>query len=174
MKKTTQALKKMMGRLELPAARHDNNTTSGQSLLEFALMLPFLTLLSVGIAEIGRVAFVSMVVANAATAGVEYGAQNHSSAANITGMQTAATNDANYSGMTATATYGCACDTGSGTSCTYPVPATSSCSSLSCASGQVVECVQVTTTATFSPIFHYPGLPASYTANGQAVRRVRD
>ena len=40
-------------------------------------------------------------------------------------------------------------------------------------SGKVVECVQVTTTASFNPIFSYPGLPTSYTANGRAVMRVR-
>lgn len=145
----------------------------GQAILEFALMLPCLLLLSVGIVEIGRALYYTIEVNNAAAAGVSYGAHQVSVGDFlITPMQTAAVADAaNMSGtMTATATYGCTCDTGNGTSCSYPVPAPATCDTITC-SGQIAHCVQVKTHATFSPIFNYPGLPTSFEANGKAVMR---
>jgi Flp pilus assembly protein TadG len=160
-----------VGRLPCGAARQSQTTEGGQSLVEFALMLPLMCLLLLGVVEIGRAAFYSIRVANAATAGVEYGSQNASTASDTTGMTTAASNDANLSTMTANATHGCACDTGAGTSCTYPVLPPSSCAN-ACA-GQLVECVEVTTQVTFNPLFNYPKLPSSFTAHGNAVMRVR-
>lgn len=151
-------------------------TDRGQTLLEFALMLPCLVLLSVGIVEVGRAIYYTIEVNNAATAGVENGSQSLTDV-NVSKMQSAALADAGLGDvMTATATYGCTCDRGAGTSCTYPVPAQGTCTSIAdtcTAPGQIVQCVQVTTHATFTPIFRYPGLPASYTANGEAVMRVR-
>jgi Flp pilus assembly protein TadG len=170
--RTPRTAKKLSAVLQFMGFR--NGSDAGQSLMEFALLLPFLTLLMVGVVETGRAAYFSLVVTNAAAAGAEWGSQSLTNAMNVTGMQTAATTDASYSSMTATATYGCACDSGTGTSCSYPVPAPSTCdASVSC-SGQVVQCVQVTTHASFAPLFHYPGLPSSYQSNGRAVMRVRE
>ena len=159
----------------------------GQSMIEFALMLPFLMLLSIGIVEIGRAAYISIVVTNGATAGVEYGAQDVSTASDYMSMQQSAANDVanNTIGgtMTAVATWGCYCDTGSGTSCTY-VSGGQDCNSTtggscSCATiqasctGQIVECVQVDTHVDFTPLFNWPGLPTTYQSNGHSVMRVR-
>ena len=44
----------------------------GVALVEFALVVPLLALLLVGIIEIGRFAYFSIAVANAARAGVQY------------------------------------------------------------------------------------------------------
>jgi len=151
-----------------PGRRHGDR---GQTMLEFALVLPCLMLLSVGIVELGRAIYNTIEVNNAATAGVEYGSQSSQTGVDTAGMQDAAIADGNFPGMTATATYGCTCDTGAGTSCTYPVPPVSSCATF-CA-GQIVQCVQVRTHTSFNAIFHYPGLPSSYTADGHAVMRVR-
>src|SRR5689334_18770311 len=111
----------------------------GQALLEFGLMLPFLMLLSIGVAEVGRAIYYTIEVTNAATAGAQYGAQGWETEIDTAGMQNAATLEANYPSMTSAATYGCTCDTGNGTSCVYPVPPTSSCSSISCTGGQIVH-----------------------------------
>lgn len=163
-----------------PVARRSNAgvrrraADSGQSMLELALMFPFLLLLLLGTAELGRAIYYTIAVNNAATAGAEYGAQNVTSASDNTGMQHSAGMDASFSSMSTTSTHGCTCDTGNGTSCTNPVPAPSSCDPSNSCSGTVVECVQVTTTATFHPLFDYPGLPSSFTTNGQAVMRVRN
>lgn len=145
------------------------STEDGQSLLEFALMLPFLVLLLIGVVETGRAAFISMTVANGATAAAEYGSQSATMAQDTAGMTQAAQSDANFATMTATPTQGCTCDTGSGTSCNSTFV---DCKTISC-SGQIVECVKVTTSATFSSLMNYPGLPSSYQANGKAIMRVR-
>jgi len=90
-------------------------------------------------------------VNNAATAGVEYGAQNATTAQDLTGMQNHATYDTTGNNLpgsiTATAANGCLCDTQtggtySGISCSYPVP-TGTCVDIlnNCATGRVVECV---------------------------------
>jgi len=178
---------KAVGRSPWQGARQLKTAESGQTLLEFALMLPFMMLLLLGIAEIGRAAFISITVTNAATAGAEYGSQNGTTASDFPGMQNAALCDANgHISLSAcnttgiltsgniTPTSGCACDTGgsSGTSCNQAFLSCTSSAITGC-SGQIVECVQVTTHADFSPLFHYPGLPTTYQANGKAVQRVR-
>jgi Flp pilus assembly protein TadG len=162
------------GRAILPQA-HARRREGGQSMLEFALMLPFLMLLMIGIIEIGRAIFYTVEVNHAATAGVDSGAQNATTAQNFSQIETYATADAAFPGtMTAVASNGCTCDDGGGTSCTYPVSSLTNCSAISCSSGgQVVECVQVVTQANITPLFHFPGLPTNYQANGQAVMRVR-
>jgi hypothetical protein len=138
-------------------------------------MLPFLALLGVGVVELGRAIFYTVQVTNAATAGVEYGAQSTLTMVDIPGMERKATDDASL--VSAHATFGCTCDSGGGTpaeSCSYPVPGPPTvCNSIDCSGGQVVQCVQVTTQATITPIFRFPGLPATYQANGRAVMRVR-
>ena len=171
-----------------PAARR-RRFEGGQSMIEFALMLPFLMLLSIGIVEIGRAAYVSICVTNAATAGAEYGSQSVG-VVSVTGMQNAAANDVGNNAiggtMSATPTWGCYCDTGAGTSCKYVSGgldcngsnnASCSCGTIvtTCTSGvgQIVECVQVDTHVDFTPLFHWPGLPTSYQSNGHSVMRVR-
>ena len=158
----------------------------GQALLEFALMLPFLTLVGVGIIEVGRTIYYTVAINNAAAAGVAFGSRDAITASDNTGIQTAAMCDANGGSGSACRTgiltrantnvaHGCLCDNGGGSrgeSCAYPI-SLADCGALSCDGGQLVECVQVNTTATFAPLFHYPGLPASYSAYGKAVMRVR-
>jgi TadE-like protein len=188
---SAKSQKKAVIRPPLQTLRKPRTAESGQTLLEFALMVPFLCLLLLGIAEIGRALFISIKVANAATAGAEYGSQNSTTASQttiISGMSIPLAALCDADGYTdqrfpvcqttgillpanITATNGCTCDTGNGASC-KPMPATCP-SNFSCASGQVVECVNVTTYAQFSPLFHYPGLPTTYSAHGNATQRVR-
>jgi Flp pilus assembly protein TadG len=135
----------------------------GQSLLEFAVLAPVILLLLVGAIEIGRLAYLSILVNNAAHAGVQYGAQNLATAADNSGMQNAALNDGqNIAGLTASASHYCTCADGS----------SSSCQATDCAGSHRLVYVQVNTTGQFQSLFAYPGLPASYTVSGQAVMRV--
>jgi len=149
-------------------------------------MAPFLLLLLTGVVEMGRAIYYTIEANHGANAGVEYGAQTALTAQDVSQMQASALQDAQFPGTAATATYGCYCDTGGGVSCTYQSGGQdcngnnqSSCScgtiSSNCsgAGDQIVECVQVTTHATFTPLFHFPGLPTNYQANGEAVMRVR-
>lgn len=189
-----QRYKRVAARLPFRFARKRKTDESGQSLVEFALMLPLLCLLLLGVVEVGRAIFITLAVNNAATAGVEYGSLSTSNASDTGGMKLSATCDANGSQCTGnmvngikviscvcnatgiltsakvTPTSGCVCDTGSGVSC---APAGWSSCPASCGSGQSVECVNVTTTATFNSLFNYPGLPSTFHANGNATMRVR-
>jgi Flp pilus assembly protein TadG len=150
-------------RLKTPRLRAILRTDAGQSLIEFAILTPIVLLLLVGAIEIGRLAYLSILVNNAAHAGVQYGAQNLATAADNTGMQTAALNDGqNIAGLTATASHYCSCADGSA----------SSCQPTDCSGSHRLVYVQVNTTGVFRSMIGYPGLPASYTVNGQAVMRV--
>lgn len=138
----------------------------GQSLVELALVLPMLLLLLVGTIEIGRFAYYSILVANAARAGAQYGAQGLLTAADNAGMLNAAQNDGqNIAGLTVSAVQRCGC-TGAGLSGTCPVapPCTLPNHSL--------VYVEVTATGTFSSLFNYPGIPPSITLTSTEKMRV--
>ncbi len=144
----------------LHRAMHED---SGQAFVELALSMTILVLLLTGAAEFGRLAYAGIEVSNAARAGVGYGAQNHITASDNAGMQSAATNDgSNVAGLTATATHFCSCSNGNA----------STCAPTDCAGARIIEYVQVNTTASVDPLFHVPGLPRTYTLNGQAIMRV--
>jgi Flp pilus assembly protein TadG len=138
----------------------------GQSLVELALVVPLLLLLLVGIIEIGRFAYYSILVSNAARAGAQYAAQNLATAKDTTGITQAGRNDGQ--GITAanlniTSTQRCGCDTGSlGVCGARPV----------CANpGHPLVYVQVTAIGSFNSLFNYPGLPA--TLNVTSVEEMR-
>ena len=137
----------------------------GDSLVEIAMLLPFLGLLLLGVIDFGRAYYLGIEVASAAEAGALYGSQNPTDTA---GMQSAAITDApDVPGMTATATIGCECSDGS--SSQSPCPATPP----TCAVN-LVNYVQVTTTAIYTPMFRswvIPGLPSSITLHGSAKMR---
>jgi Flp pilus assembly protein TadG len=141
---------------------------AGQGLIELALTLPLLILILLGGAEFARFAWASIETANAARAGAQYGAQTDITASDDAGMQTAALNDGvNLTGLTATSSHSCACSTAPTASlvCTAALS--------SCASPAIVlEYVQVNTSSTIRPLYHWPGLPATFTPNGSALMQV--
>jgi Flp pilus assembly protein TadG len=147
------------------------NSSSGQTLVEFALLLLFLLSIAIGAVDLGRLAYMTVGVTNAAHAGAEYGCQNVTTAANVSGMETQATNDAtdlvgsNNGNLSATANSFCQCADGSSpnSSCTNP-PA--------CAGTHLLQYVSVSTTATYNPWFPYPGIPKGLTLHGNAIMQV--
>jgi hypothetical protein len=104
------------------------------------------------------------VVGNAARAGVQYGAQTLGTAANIPGMQAAATNDAGIATVKAQAFKYCQCADGTASTCA-PSPT-------DCASSHRLVFVRVDTTGTFNSIVHFPGVPQSQTITSTAIMRV--
>ncbi len=140
-------------------------TQAGQALLEVALVTPLLLLLTLGIIEIGRYAYYSILVADAARAGAQYGAQNLATAADTAGIQTAAENDGqNLSELTVTSTPQCGC-TGSAIGDTCPATA--------CASpNHALVYVKVTVTGKFNSLFKYPGIPQSIDCDSTELVRV--
>ncbi len=144
---------------------------NGQSILEFAFLLPVLCLLLLGIIEVGRYAYISILVGNAARAGVAYGAQDRMSAANSAGIVTAARNDFQSNGqdpstLVVTPAYSCACSNAGSMS-------TVTCTVGACPAGQqFIASLQVTASGTFTGLFNYPGIPSSMTMSRTATMRI--
>ncbi len=144
--------------------RHILRADHGHAFIELALLMPAFTLVIVGSAEFARLSYCGIEVANAARAGVQYGAQSHGTAQNTSAMQSAATNDSpNVKTLTATASTFCVCSNGTSVTCAN--------AAANCAA-RIIEYVQVNTSATVNPTFHVPGLPSTYTLTSQAVMRV--
>jgi hypothetical protein len=122
---------------------------------------------------VGRLAYASIEVSNAARAGVAYAAQSHTTAADAANIQLAATQDApDVTSLTATATNSCGCESSTGVitafaSCDKTVTNTTSCPTPS----RIVVYVQVTTQAQVATLFHFPGIPSSVTLRGYASTR---
>ena len=135
---------------------------AGQSLVEAALSISLLIGIVVGAAEMARVAYAAIEVANAAHAGAQYGAQSGYTASDTTGIATAASREAaNLTTLTTTSSYACSCSDGS----------SSTCANTDCASSHLVQTLTVNTQVTINPVIHIPGLPTTYTLKGKAVQR---
>src|ERR1700736_3730495 len=98
-------------------ARIGRRRDSGQTLIEVALMLPVLLFLTLGVFELGRYAFVSILVGNAARAGTAYGTQSLPQSVDTVGIQRAAGNDFRNNGqdpqnLSVISTVSCGCDVG--------------------------------------------------------------
>jgi Flp pilus assembly protein TadG len=155
---------------------------SGQSLLEVALLLPIFIGMLLGVIELGRYAYISILVGNAARAGAAYGAQSLVQSIDVAGIQTAADNDFQNNGqnvatLTVTSSTTCACDNGRSVS----VSSQTACSALanrqagSCdpvPGSQWVVMVSVTASGTFNSLFNYPGIPSTLTVSSTATLRV--
>jgi len=162
-----------------PMSRRDLREDKGQAFVELALVMPIFILLLIGVVEVGRLAYASIEVSNAARAGVAYAAQNHTTAADTLptgGIVNAAKLDApDITSLTATTTQSCACESSTGTMGAFSActgtgaisTATGSCPSPS----RIVLYVQVTTTAGVNTVFHFPGIPSTVTFRGFASMR---
>lgn len=174
----------------------------GTALIELALTAPLLMLMTIGAAELGRICYAAIEVTGAARAGAAYGAQNVSVAFGpkfVSNVELAAENEVpNLTLSFPTApTQECVCETvdtatgavsynpgsGSGDSTPSPISCYSSgttvnsdftsCNTVTSTSAQqVVEYVQVEPQATVKTMFHYPGIPTSFTLSGTAEMRV--
>ena len=146
---------------------------SGQSMIEFAFVLPILLVLLLGVIELGRYAYVAILVGNAAHAGAFYGAQSHPQSVDTIGITAAADNDfqnngQNLSALTVTSLASCGCDNG-GTITSAPCTGTGA---GTCAAGHWVVAVSVTASGSFAALFNYPGIPASITVSRTSTMRV--
>ncbi|ERR1700722_3939890 len=134
----------------------------GSSFVELAIVLPVFFLMFVPAVDIGRALYAYIEVASAAQAGAAYGMQNPS---DVSGMQSAAVSGtANLPNVTSTATYGCECSDGTSGS--------ASCTSTPSCSYNYVNYVDVVASATYVPIFKYPGLPPSMSISKEIRLRV--
>jgi Flp pilus assembly protein TadG len=150
---------------------------SGQSLVEVALMLPFLVLLLLGVIEVGRYAYIAILVGNAARAGAAYGIQSNAQSVDQVGITLAAENDFRNNGQNAnlltidSPVVLCGCDS-AGTVTTAGCSATTNPTAGTCAAGHWVVTLTVTAHGTFNSLFNYPLIPASITVSRSSSMRV--
>jgi len=134
----------------------------GSSLLEFALVLPVLCVLLIGLIDLGRAAYYGILASNAARAGAQYGSQNMSTSGDASGIQNAVTADAPGIGWThVTTTQVCSVSGGALTTCSTggnPL--------------NTVYYVKVHVDGTFTSLIKYPGIPQNVPVGGDAVMRV--
>jgi Flp pilus assembly protein TadG len=151
----------------------ERRSQTGQTLLEVALLTPLLLFLLLGIIEIGRYAYIAILVGNAARAGAGYGSQCLPQSVDAAGITTAADNDFQNNGQSTSllqvsSSVACGCDSaGSLTSaaCTGGGAGT-------CGTGHWVVQVSVTASGTFNSLFNYPGIPTSITISRTSTMRV--
>lgn len=157
---------------------------SGQALVELAFILPVLLVLLLGVIEIGRYAYISILIGNAAHAGAFYGAQGNGFSNDSNGIAQAAqydfagatsgsfnTNGQAVSSLSVTSAVSCGCDS-AGTITTFGCTTATNPFAGTCASGGWVVVVSVTCSGTFNALFSYPGIPGSLTISRTAYMRV--
>jgi Flp pilus assembly protein TadG len=125
--------------------------TAGAAMVELVVIAPLLLLVLLGLIQAGGAGDFAIVIANAARAGVQYGAQNHTTAADATGMQTAATNDADTAGVSAVGSYFCQCEDLTASTCGLAG---------ACSTNHQNLFVQVVVTGTMASLVNYSLLPA--------------
>jgi Flp pilus assembly protein TadG len=151
----------------------------GVALVEFAIVVPILIMLLVGLIEYGRYLYFTIEVGNAAHAGAQYGSRTQSSGVDFTGMKNAAIADGQNAIVpltvsNITAQNVCTCWNSATQTQTPATPSTSACSQNCTTGGRQVTYAQVTVTGTMSPLFNYAylGLPSSWTVTRTATIQV--
>lgn len=133
---------------------------------ELVIIAPLLLLVLLGLVEAARAGNLALTVVSAARAGVQYGSQNHTTAADTVGMQTAATNDANSANVTAVASSYCQCEDLTASTCGLAG---------ACSTSHQNLYVKVIVTGTEASLLNYAPLPSglrSVTIQTTTVMRV--
>ena len=145
--------------------RTNNRGRRGTALVEFAVSVPFLFLLTMGATDFGRLFYHALTITHAAGVSSEFGAQSTITAVNYSGMETVARADAlEIDGASATATHTCVCQAGG---------AAVSCALDSCGGQPPRVYVNVQVEHNFQTLGTYPGIPASTMVGRDAWRRVQ-
>jgi Flp pilus assembly protein TadG len=136
----------------------------GAAIVEFALIVPLLILLMVGLFDLGFAAYQSMQVHAAAEAGAQYAVRH---TWDPTAIATAVTRATGSAGITATPAPSQVCGCPDGGIFT-PEPSCNTCPSGSPAGVYASVSAQLS----YSPVLPYPGLPNPLVLAGQAYRRL--
>ena len=144
--------------------KYKRGLKQGQGLVEFALALPILLVVMVGIMEVGRLLFIYTSVVNASREAVRFGSANGAASGvpqyyDCTGIENAAMQLGTISGFDATGIT-ISYDNGN-----MPSPTTkyASCAILAGTPSNTIETgdrIVVTVTATYTPVLQYLGLEA--------------
>jgi Flp pilus assembly protein TadG len=155
----------MITRVLIQMLRALHRCERGTSMVEFAILAPVMIFLAIGTIDIGRYAYYSILAANAARAGAQYGSLDLEHVSQTTAIQAAATADAQSLAQFGT-TPTCLVAVNNGSMTTCPPS-----SSTSLTPGSIYY-VQVVTTGKFTPLFPYPGVPNPLYVTGSSTMRV--
>jgi Flp pilus assembly protein TadG len=152
-----------------------DHSQRGSVLVELALVMPVLVLLLVGSADFARVFYMSMAVSAAARTGAQFGASSLVNSANTSGMQTRAqaAAQADLGTVSAVASRTCYCFPDAPVATFAPGAAVACTTTCAAVNTHLVVTVSVTTTATFSMLAHYPGIPKTITISRTAEMRAQ-
>lgn len=141
---------------------------AGSAMIEFSLIVPVFALLFMGAVEMGRFAAYAVLAQAAARAGANYGAWNLVTAANLSGIDAAATSDAQYLPTPIAVTYQDVCSVNK-----VMPPTTSQCPTSSVAPPvNTVYYIKVTVSANYAPWIGYPGIPSRVYVSGSDYQQV--
>ena len=145
---------------------HPRSNRRGGAMIELAIALPLLILVSIGVMDFGRVYFTSVAVSNAARAGAEWGA--------VTGFYTQTTNQQDFAkldgaeagAITVVSSWECRCPGAGVVACN---------STLDCGAGYGPPAVYVTATAskTVAMLLGYPGIAPTVSISRTATFRAQ-
>ena len=158
--------------------RRRRHSASGQSLVEVALVAPLLLALLLGAVEMGRFAYLGILVGNAARAGAAYGTQKLALSVDSTGICNAASldfeGDTSACGtggkITVTSSPSCGCDNG-GTITSAACSGTTTAGTCP-GGGNWVVMLTVNASGSFQSLFGFPGIPKSLTISRSSTMRV--
>ena len=129
----------------------------GSAMLELAIGMPVLFLFLFGTADLGRLFYFSIEVANAAAAGANYGSFHTSNMTDTNGIANAATNEApEVPNLQVISSQVCQNSSGNVVSCT---------------TGGAYKYVSVTASYTFQTFFNYPFIPSSVALSKTVMMR---
>ena len=162
----------------------------GQALVEMALVTPLLLALALGVIELGRYAYVAILVGSAARAGAAYAAQGLADSVDGTGITRAACNDFQSNGFPQAACQSgapggpnntlnvssyvtCGCDVNGSVVSAPGCTTASNPNAGTCAPGaHWVVTVTVEASGPFTSLFRYPGIPSAIAVDRTATMRV--
>lgn len=139
----------------------------GTAAAEFALVLPVLILIVVGISDYASAVNINTKLYSAARAGVQYGTYHPGDTAGIKAAAVAATNDSSMTVGTASTVCKCI------STATGAIGSAVSCTSACTAGSTLGHFLTISTSQTFTPLFSYKGLGAALTMNGSAQMQVQ-
>jgi Flp pilus assembly protein TadG len=152
-----------------PRAARPQRTCSrerGQSMIELALLLPIMLLITIGVIEFGRAAYYYIEVVDAAKAGAQYGSQTMANAVNTPNILLAAQADATDIGANLTIPMTVITCTCPGTGVSSPCGG-----ALGCPYPTVY--LTVNTAYTLNTLFQYPGIPTQFNISGLITTMVQ-
>jgi Flp pilus assembly protein TadG len=134
--------------------------------VEFAVVLPLLLVMTVGLVDFGRAAYEAIAVENAAYAGASYGVRSPTAAIDETGIRTAAMSDINenlsQADVGVTSERYCECPNGTSVDC-----------STKCSGVNPLMYIRVRVDKKFKTVLSYPGIPHEVQLAREARLRVR-